>query len=354
MVVDVDLKDLSYKVFIDEDIKISLNCKVVIISNVTVWPIYRDFILKRLNCIDFIEIVIEDGEEYKNFDTVNEILEKMFIAKIDRKSTIISVGGGVVSDIAGFVASIYQRGIDFINISTTLLSQIDAGVGGKTGVNNKFGKNLIGTFYQPKAVFSHTFFLKTLPLRQMSAGIAEAIKMAIMFSPQLFYLIKNIDLNNCKDIGQVIFKCVQLKANIVSKDEKESGIRAVLNYGHTFAHVIENQTSYSQFLHGEAVAIGMNMANTLALNLGLISSDFKDEIKDVLKKFNLPVDYKIGDIDKFYESFFLDKKSANSKINFILPKCDFSNNDVLEFNDNFVIISDIDKDIIYKTLQSFS
>ncbi|MDL0088662.1 3-dehydroquinate synthase [Campylobacter gastrosuis] len=321
MQIDINLKqnEQSYKIFINELDTITLKGKVAIITNPKVSGLHLNTLLSALNCDERFIISVADGEEYKNLATCQSILEQLFTSKLDRTSTLIAFGGGVISDMTGFVASIYERGIKFINIPTTLLSQVDASVGGKTGVNNKFGKNLIGSFYQPSAVYCETKFLKTLPEREFSAGVAEAVKMAVMFDKDMLFWLESADLSDENELKRLIKRAVELKAQVVSKDEKERGIRAVLNYGHTFAHVIENFTNYKQFLHGEAVSIGMCMANKLALNLGLLSQNECDLVTKILKRFSLPVSYKIDDIDAFYDAFLLDKKSENSKIKFILP-----------------------------------
>ncbi|WP_086253278.1 3-dehydroquinate synthase [Campylobacter sp. P091] len=338
MQIDINLDKNSYKVYIDELSKLKFKGKVAIITNSKVGGLYLNDILSIVEADEKYVITIADGEEYKNLATIEDILEQLFVSRLDRSSTIIALGGGVISDMSGFTASIYERGIDFITIPTTLLAQVDASVGGKTGVNNKFGKNLIGSFYQPKAVYCESRFLKSLPKREFAAGIAEAIKMAIMFDREFFEFFESCDINNQDDLTKIIKRCVELKAMVVSQDEREKGLRAVLNYGHTFAHVIENELNYKGLLHGEAVAIGMNMANRLALNLGLLSVKEFDRIENLLIKFDLPTKYKIKDENAFYNAFSLDKKSENSVIKFILPngigknliKSDISKERVLE------------------------
>ncbi|WP_096021430.1 3-dehydroquinate synthase [Campylobacter lanienae] len=338
MQIDINLDKNSYKVYIDELSKLKFKGKVAIITNSKVGGLYLNDILSIVEADEKYVITIADGEEYKNLATIEDILEQLFVSRLDRSSTIIALGGGVISDMSGFTASIYERGIDFITIPTTLLAQVDASVGGKTGVNNKFGKNLIGSFYQPKAVYCESRFLKSLPKREFAAGIAEAIKMAIMFDRGFFEFFESCDINNQDDLTKIIKRCVELKAMVVSQDEREKGLRAVLNYGHTFAHVIENELNYKGLLHGEAVAIGMNMANRLAVNLGLLSVKEFDRIENLLIKFDLPTKYKIKDENAFYNAFSLDKKSENSVIKFILPngigknliKSDISKERVLE------------------------
>ncbi|CAD7289655.1 3-dehydroquinate synthase [Campylobacter majalis] len=345
MQVDIKLKqnEKNYKVFINELDKISLSGKVAIITNAKIAGLHLNTLFSKIIADEVYVVTIPDGEEYKNLNTCEDILRQLFISKLDRTSTLIGFGGGVVTDMTGFVASIYERGIKFINIPTTLLAQVDASVGGKTGVNNSFGKNLIGTFYQPEAVYCQMDFLRTLPSREFNAGVAEVIKMAVMFDNDMFKWLQQADLKNESELSKLVQKSIQLKADVVSKDERERGLRAVLNYGHTFAHVIENQTQYKCYLHGEAVAIGMNMANSLALKLGLIDAKQRDMIKNLMHKFNLPTHYKIENVENFYNAFLLDKKSENDKIKFILPcaigdnliKSDVSKDDVLEILSEF-------------------
>ncbi|MBQ7270249.1 MAG: 3-dehydroquinate synthase [Campylobacter sp.] len=344
MEVKIDLGKNSYSVFIDEFKNLEFKGKVAIITNPKVSGLWLDFLLSNLKCDEKFIISIPDGEEYKNMSSVSQILEQLFSSRLDRKSTLIALGGGVISDITGFCASIYERGINFINIPTTLLAQVDASVGGKTGVNCKFGKNLIGSFYQPKAVFCESRFLSTLPKREFGAGIAEAVKMAVMFDKEFFEFFEKSDLKDSSQIANLIAKCVKIKANVVEKDEKEAGIRAVLNYGHTFAHVIENLTNYKTFLHGEAVAIGMVMANNLALKLNLITKNECERICKVLQKFDLPSKFKVKNVDEFYDLFFLDKKSENKKIKFILP------NGI----GNFIIKDDISEVLVKEVLRDFA
>jgi len=344
MIVSIHLENSSsveYAVTIDRLPKLSFDTKVAIITNPTVSKLHLDALISQINCKDLHIVTIPDGEKYKNLDTVVDILDELFNKKLDRKSQLIAFGGGVIGDMTGFTASLYQRGIGFIQVPTTLLAQVDASVGGKTGVNNKFGKNLIGAFYQPKAVYIDTNFLDTLPPREFSAGIAEIIKMAVMFDSDYFDFLESADLSNKVILEKVIARSVELKAWVVNQDEKEAGIRAVLNYGHTFAHVIENETKYKEYLHGEAVAIGIVMVNRLAYELGLISIKEMNRIEALLIKHSLPVSYKVKNIDSFYDKFFLDKKSANSKIKFILP------NGI----GNFEMRDDIDEKIIKRVLR---
>ncbi|MDX3959853.1 3-dehydroquinate synthase [Aliarcobacter skirrowii] len=320
MIVKIELGNSnSYEIFIERLKDLYFDRKVVVVTNPTVSSFHLEYLKTKLSARELTICTIPDGEEYKNMQTLEMILDSCFEAKLDRKSLLVAFGGGVIGDMTGFAASIYQRGVDFIQIPTTLLSQVDASVGGKTGINNKYGKNLVGTFHQPKAVYIDSTFLKTLPKREFGAGVAEIIKMAVCFNKDFFEWLEKNDLNDEKNIDIAIQKSVQTKAWVVSQDEKEQGLRAALNYGHTFGHVIENLTKYKTYLHGEAVGIGMCMANALAVKLGFMSKENEQRVKNLLEKYNIPTTFKIENVEDFYEHFYLDKKSSNSKIKFIVP-----------------------------------
>lgn len=323
MIVSIHLENqtaVKYDVVIDKLPTLTFNRKVAIVTNTTVSDLHLETLLSKITAPEVHVITLEDGEEYKTLETVETILEELFIQKLDRKSLLIALGGGVIGDMTGFVASVYLRGIGFIQVPTTVLAQVDASVGGKTGVNNKYGKNLIGSFYQPEAVYIDIDFLETLPKREFSSGVAEIIKMGVMFDKSFLDFLATCDLSKKEDLEKVIERSLELKAEVINLDEKESGIRAVLNYGHTFGHVIENETNYTGYLHGEAVSIGIMMANALSVELGLMTQDEMDEVTKVLLKYDLPTDYTIENVDSFYDKFFLDKKAANNKIKFILAK----------------------------------
>jgi len=323
MTIDINLKkeiDLSYKVTIDALPKLNFDTKVAIVTNPTVSSLHLDYLVSSITAKELHVITVPDGEAYKNWQSIEMILEGMFEARFNRNSLLIAFGGGVIGDMTGFAASIYQRGIDFIQIPTTLLAQVDASVGGKTGFNNKYGKNLVGAFHQPKAVYADAYFLQTLPKREFAAGVAEVIKMAVCFDADFFRWLERADLSDEQQLSEAVAKSVLTKARVVSQDEKERGLRAALNYGHTFGHVIENETDYTGFLHGEAVAIGMVMANDTAVELGWMSEEEAGRVKRLLVKYGLPVSYAIKDVERFYETFYLDKKSADSAITFIIPK----------------------------------
>ncbi len=322
MQVNISLKkvvDNSYGITIDTLPKLHFDTKVAIVTNPKVAGLHLGYLLSKISAKELYIITVPDGEEYKNQESINTILESLFNHRFNRKSLLIAFGGGVIGDMTGYASSIYQRGIDFIQIPTTLLSQVDASVGGKTGMNNSYGKNLIGAFHQPRAVYIDPLFLTTLPTREFGAGVAEIVKMAVTFNKSFFEFLESADLANPEVLQEAIKQAVQTKADVVAQDEKEHGIRAALNYGHTFGHVIENETKYKKYLHGEAVAIGMVMANNTSLKMGIMSEGEADRVKLLLEKYNLPTSYTILDTESFYETFYLDKKSSDSSITFILP-----------------------------------
>jgi len=339
MKVKISTPNKNYDIIIDKLPEIKIDSKVAVITNPKVAGLHINYLTNKLKTKELHIITLPDGEEYKNFDSVNYALDRLFDAKFDRNSTLIAFGGGVIGDMTGFIASIFLRGVKFIQIPTTLLAMVDSSVGGKTGINNKYGKNLIGSFYQPEAVYIDTYFLNTLDKREFNAGMAEIIKMAVMFDKEFFENIKN----NRLSLEEMIKRAVELKAEVVNQDEKEKGIRSVLNYGHTFGHVIENLTNYKTYLHGEAVAIGMVMANRLSNKLGYLSKEEEKEIKEVLEKNNLPTSFKVKDIDEFYNHFFLDKKTTNNEIKFIIP----------EKIGKYKIVKNIEEKIIKEVLKEF-
>jgi 3-dehydroquinate synthase len=323
MIVPIHLENstaIKYDVVIDALPELTFNRKVAIVTNTTVSALYLDKLKSKINADELFVITVEDGEEFKTLATVERILDELCEYQLDRKSLLIALGGGVIGDMTGFTASVYLRGIAFVQVPTTLLAQVDASVGGKTGVNNSYGKNLIGTFHQPEAVYIDTDFLKTLPPREFASGIAEIIKMGVMFDIAFFNTLMEADFTQTDVLNKMVQRSVELKVEVVNLDEKESGIRAVLNYGHTFGHVIENETNYKTYVHGEAVAIGMMMANALAVELAMMTQAQMDLVTKFLKKHDLPTTYEIKDVDAFYNKFFLDKKTAHNKLKFILPQ----------------------------------
>jgi 3-dehydroquinate synthase len=345
--IDINLNktvDNSYPVIIGDLPQLAFNKKVAIVTNPTIAGLHLHTLLGKLDATEVYPIIIPDGEEHKHLRTIEYILDRLFEHRFDRSSLLIAFGGGVVGDMTGFTAALYERGIDFIQIPTTLLSAVDASVGGKTGINNRFGKNLIGSFNQPKAVYIDPSFLATLKPRELSAGIAEALKMGVMFDREYFEFLQNADISDAHELLKLISRSVSLKAEVVALDEKEHGVRAVLNYGHTFAHVIENETNYKKYLHGEAVAMGMVMANALAVSLGNMSADEAGLVERVLARFGLPTRYVVKDVDAFYDKFFLDKKTEGAKIKFIVP------NGI----GGHKIVSGVDESIVKSALAQFT
>lgn len=345
MKIRVDLRknvDDSYDVEIGELSKKHFK-KACIVTNPTVSGLHLEYLKSKISADELCVATVPDGEEYKNIATIESILDTLFQNRLDRSSYLIAFGGGVIGDMTGFAASIYERGCNFIQVPTTLLSSVDASVGGKTGVNNKYGKNLVGSFYQPKGVYIDPYFFGTLPDREFSAGVAEIVKMAVMFDEEFFEFLEKNTLKEKENLLKAVARSVELKAEVVAQDEKEHGVRAVLNYGHTFAHVIESETNYTGFLHGEAVAVGMVMANSLALKLGKISADDAKRVKELLEKYSLPTTYKIKDAESFYDKFFLDKKTKEGTIKFIIPSR----------IGGFEIIKDTPKNIVMETLNEF-
>ncbi|SFV53580.1 3-dehydroquinate synthase [hydrothermal vent metagenome] len=346
MQVNIPLKqivDNSYDITIDTMPKMHFDRKVAIVTNPKVAGLHLAYLLSKISAKELYIITIPDGEEYKNQASIDTILESLFNHRFNRSSLLIAFGGGVIGDMTGYTASIYQRGIDFIQIPTTLLSQVDASVGGKTGMNNRYGKNLIGAFHQPQAVYIDPVFLETLPKREFGAGVAEIIKMAVTFNKEFFEFLEHADLSDKAVLQEAIKQAVETKASVVAQDEKERGLRAALNYGHTFGHVIESQTHYKRYLHGEAVAIGMVMANKMALYMGLMDEDEVQRVTRLLEKYDLPTAYAIEDIEDFYETFYLDKKSLDASITFIIP----------EHIGGVRITDAVEKDLLLDVLQTF-
>lgn len=280
---------------------------------------------RKLNIPKERKFILKDGEKEKNFKNYKKILEYALKLKLTRKSTIVAIGGGVVGDLAGFCASTYMRGIDFIQVPTTLLACVDSSVGGKTAIDTSFGKNLIGTFYQPKAVYINPRFLKTLDERQFKTGLGEVIKYSFIEKScmceeemNLANFLSTEDIHDEKNLAKLIEICIKLKKSVVEKDEKESGLRKILNFGHTYGHAIEKITNYKKYTHGEAVVEGMRFAFELALKRNLIEKNYKFLADDVIKKFNFPKipQYKR---EKMIELMLMDKKSDGKTITFILP-----------------------------------
>jgi len=297
--------------------------QVIVITNTTIAPLYLDQVLNNLQDFEVENLILPDGEQFKTLDYVTQIFDKLLSCKFSRNATLIALGGGVIGDMGGFSAACYQRGIAFLQIPTTLLSQVDSSVGGKTGVNHPLGKNMIGAFYQPQCVIADADVLNTLDDRQLSAGLAEVIKYGLIRDLAFFeWLEENIELLLVRDKKALAFaierSCLN-KAEIVAEDETETGIRATLNLGHTFGHAIETGSGYGTYLHGEAVAIGTCQAADLSRRKGWLTDADVERIIALFKKANLPVKPPEQlDSDRFIELMAVDKKNIDGKIRLIL------------------------------------
>ncbi len=294
----------------------------MVVTNTTVAPLYLPALRKALGERRVAECVLPDGEQHKTLQTAGRVFDALVENKLNRDATVLALGGGVVGDIAGFCAACYQRGIGYVQIPTTLLAQVDSSVGGKTGVNHSGGKNLIGAFHQPLAVIADTDTLATLPDRELSAGVAEVIKYGCVSDPLLFdWLERNVGKLLARDaaaLSHAIAQSCQIKANVVAQDEREQGLRAILNFGHTFGHAIEAATAYKTYLHGEAVALGMLIAVDLSCRLGMIDAAVKARLHDLVARAGLPTDApKIGAACAL-ELMQMDKKVLSGKLRLVL------------------------------------
>jgi 3-dehydroquinate synthase len=265
---------------------------IFVVSNGTVAPLYLPRLMQGLRDRRVVECIVADGERYKTLGTASTIFDALIANKLNRDATLVALGGGVIGDIAGFAAACYQRGISFVQVPTTLLAQVDSSVGGKTGVNHPGGKNLIGAFHQPVAVIADTDTLATLPERELRAGLAEVIKYGCVADAALFdWLEANIGSLLARETDALIHAIAtscEIKARIVAQDEREHGVRAILNFGHTFGHAIEAATAYERYLHGEAVALGLLIATDLSVRLGLIERGVLDRVRALIAAAGLP------------------------------------------------------------------
>jgi 3-dehydroquinate synthase len=299
--------------------------QVMLVTNETIAPLYLETVVKSLCEFEVDQVVLPDGEQYKNLDHVNLIFDQLLSSKHNRTTTLIALGGGVVGDMTGFAAACYQRGVNFIQIPTTLLSQVDSSVGGKTGVNHPLGKNMIGAFYQPQVVIADIGFFDTLDEREVAAGLAEVIKYGLIYDSKFFHwLEKNIQALVNKEPEAMCYavrRSCEIKAEVVAKDETEQGIRAWLNLGHTFGHAIETYQGYGNWLHGEAVAAGTMMALDLSNRLGWIDVELVDRAKHLFAKAGLPVLPPPNmQVDDFIDLMSVDKKVIDGSIRLVLIK----------------------------------
>lgn len=295
---------------------------VLLVSNTTVAPLYADRVRTALGSRRVVEVVLPDGEEHKTLESAGRVFDVLVSNRFGRDATVLALGGGVIGDLAGFVAATYQRGIGLVQLPTTLLADVDSSVGGKTAVNHPGGKNLIGAFYQPAAVLIDTSVLSTLPDRELAAGLAEIIKYGLIcdvkFLDWIEEHIEQLRARNAAALSHAIFRSCQIKAEITARDEREQGERALLNFGHTFGHAIETATGYTQWLHGEAVGAGLLMAADLSARLGgLTGSDVK-RIRSLLERAGLPLAAPQIGAHRALDYMAIDKKVKAGRIRLVL------------------------------------
>lgn len=330
---EVSLGERSYPIFIGPDILDDISLlspyiagrQVMVVTNSTIAPLYLQRLLATLSAYQLSSLVLPDGEQYKTLEVLNRIYDALLSEGHNRSTTLLALGGGVIGDMVGFAAASYQRGVNFIQIPTTLLSQVDSSVGGKTGVNHALGKNMIGAFHQPRCVLADTNTLKTLPDKELSAGIAEVIKYGLITDMDFFsWLETNMPALLAREqeaLAHAIRKSCECKARIVAADEREGGIRAILNLGHTFAHAIETHQGYGRWLHGEAVATGMLMAARLSEKMGWITTIDRERLHKLLLAARLPVaaPSDMG-VEDFLRLMKVDKKVIDGQLRLVLLK----------------------------------
>ncbi|WP_394205584.1 3-dehydroquinate synthase [Shewanella waksmanii] len=332
--IQVELGERSYPIFIGRNLleqgelfaDYVQNKKLLIVTNDTIAPMYLDqlqALLASFNCVE--PVILPDGEQYKTLEQTNAIYTALLEQNLGRDTVLIALGGGVIGDMTGFAAACYQRGVDFIQVPTTLLSQVDSSVGGKTAVNHPLGKNMIGAFYQPKMVMIDTQCLHTLPAREFAAGMAEVIKYGIIWDAEFFawledntQALKSLDEQALK---YAIARCCEIKAEVVEQDETEQGVRALLNLGHTFGHAIEAEMGYGVWLHGEAVAAGTVLAAKTAQEMGLVDESIVCRISAIFEAFDLPIlAPETMNYEQFIKHMRRDKKVLQGQLRVILPK----------------------------------
>jgi len=354
--VEVDLGDRSYPIHVGSGLlddpelyaKQITGRQVMVVTNETVAPLYLERVMSALSGFQCESVVLPDGESYKTLDTWQGIFDALLQHRFNRQCTVVALGGGVVGDMAGFAAASYQRGINFIQVPTTLLAQVDSSVGGKTGVNHPLGKNMIGAFHQPQCVIADTETLSTLDDRQLSAGIAEVIKYGLINDPEFFVWIEqNITSLLARDPDALAFaierSCID-KAKVVAADELEAGQRALLNLGHTFGHAIETGVGYGEWLHGEAVAAGMCMAARLSVALGWMKLEDEERILNLVERSRLPVRPPEGlDAERIMELMAVDKKVLDGRLRLVL----------MRGIGNSVVTDDFDIEKLHSTLSSY-
>lgn len=350
----VDLADRSYPIHIGSKLLTNIDLiaphlkrkHVAIVTNTTVAPLYLEMLQNTLQPagVKVIPIILPDGEAYKNAETLNKIYDVLLQNRCERSTTLIALGGGVIGDLTGYAAATYLRGVPFIQIPTTLLSQVDSSVGGKTGINHPLGKNMIGAFYQPQVVLADIDTLRTLPAREFSAGLAEVIKYGLIRDADFFDWIENnitaLMQLNAQELSYAIYRSCQNKAEVVARDEHENGERALLNLGHTFGHAIENAMGYGVWLHGEAVAAGTMLAADLSRRMEWLSHHDITRIQKIFEAAKLPVNAPNLGVNKYLDLMSMDKKVADGKIRLILQQAIGKS----------VITSDYDANLLKETL----
>ena len=331
--IQVDLGERSYPIYIGQSLmsdgetlsRYLLKKRILIVTNETVAPLYLKQIQDTMASFgEVTSVILPDGEQFKDLTHLDSIFTALLQRNYGRDSVLVALGGGVIGDMTGFAAACYQRGVDFIQIPTTLLSQVDSSVGGKTAVNHPLGKNMIGAFYQPQIVIIDTECLQTLPAREFAAGMAEVIKYGIMWDAEFFqWLENNVQALKSLDTQALVYaisRCCEIKADVVSQDETEQGVRALLNLGHTFGHAIEAEMGYGNWLHGEAVAAGTVLAAQTAKSMGLIDESIVRRIVQLFHAFDLPITAPESmDFDSFIKHMRRDKKVLGGQIRLVLP-----------------------------------
>jgi len=336
-VVKVSLGDRSYDIEIGTSLDqiggrlqgLGFGQKIAFITNPTVKKLYGQRVVDSLKAAGFLVLSIEipDGEQYKTLDWANAIYSALLINSFDRKSALVALGGGVIGDLTGFAAATFMRGVPFVQVPTTLLAMVDSSVGGKTGVNHAMGKNMIGAFYQPKKVLMDLDVLKSLPRSEFLAGMAEVIKYGVIWDASFFeYLDRKREKILALDpdaLSHIIQRSCEIKAEVVSKDEREGGLRAILNFGHTVGHAIETAENYTM-RHGEAVAIGMVYASKLAHNTGICDASVPERVEKLIKSCGLPTNLaalsRKPSVTELMDTMRIDKKAEGGQVKFVLPK----------------------------------
>jgi 3-dehydroquinate synthase len=352
---NVDLGERSYPIFIGGGLlgdpqwvkPYIRGQQVLIVSNETVAPLYLEKAQQAFADYQTETVILPDGEKYKTLEVLNQVFDALLEKRFNRKCTLVALGGGVIGDMTGFAAASYQRGVDFIQIPTTLLSQVDSSVGGKTGVNHPLGKNMIGAFHQPRCVIADTDTLETLDERQLSAGLAEVIKYGLIDDMEFFeWLEANMDQlvnRDAEALAYAIERSCQDKAGVVAADEREGGLRAILNLGHTFGHAIETGVGYGEWLHGEAVGTGMLMAADLSQRMGWLTEHDVERVDDILDKAGLPTRFPAEISNpRYLDLMAVDKKVEAGKIRLVL----------LEQMGKAIITDDFPLELLQQTLDA--